>query len=396
MTLQAPKKLSVGLIVHVGPGKTGTSAIQNALSENNDILKKNGFYYPMDGDRTLFAGNGAELARILNSTGNEAELYSEIVSIMYNYANEAIGCQTIILSNELFAGTTRERLMVFRAALDEIFERYSIVFFCRDPYWWLHSNWSQSIKRAGYAGSFEDYLASHEYDLAIIYRTYIDIFGREIVFIPYRSKGVVGLFFEKAGILAHVQLDVRETVVNRSLAVAELDMLRLVNSYFGNAELSAMISDRFITNSPSASAYRVLNIVLKKEIDLHYQKIMAEITEQTPGLTLQNEDEDPAGPGDPAGLGMAQAPEDYFVLLDAVLACIKNWMSLNSAMSLLRHVLDQNLTKFEGQLPPDFDPVHYLLINDDVLQAGSDPVEHFIRYGEKENREYLRKFFVES
>lgn len=40
------------------------------------------------------------------------------------------------------------------------------------------------------------------------------------------------------------------------------------------------------------------------------------------------------------------------------------------------------------QLPPDFDPQTYLLLNPDLVQAGVDPVSHFLKYGQHEVRAY--------
>jgi hypothetical protein len=39
-------------------------------------------------------------------------------------------------------------------------------------------------------------------------------------------------------------------------------------------------------------------------------------------------------------------------------------------------------------LPSDFVPLHYLLLNPDVLIAGADPVQHYLTHGAKEGRAY--------
>jgi hypothetical protein len=39
-------------------------------------------------------------------------------------------------------------------------------------------------------------------------------------------------------------------------------------------------------------------------------------------------------------------------------------------------------------LPSDFDPLHYLLLNPDVFRAGADPAEHYRNHGGKEGRAY--------
>ena len=39
-------------------------------------------------------------------------------------------------------------------------------------------------------------------------------------------------------------------------------------------------------------------------------------------------------------------------------------------------------------VPDDFDPVTYLLINRDVLRSRMDPITHYILYGKNEGRTY--------
>jgi hypothetical protein len=41
-----------------------------------------------------------------------------------------------------------------------------------------------------------------------------------------------------------------------------------------------------------------------------------------------------------------------------------------------------------SDLPSDFDPIHYLILNPDVLQAGVNPQSHYLNHGKKENRKY--------
>lgn len=40
------------------------------------------------------------------------------------------------------------------------------------------------------------------------------------------------------------------------------------------------------------------------------------------------------------------------------------------------------------ELPKDFDPAIYLVLNRDVAKAGADPVEHYLHYGKKQGRLY--------
>lgn len=41
-----------------------------------------------------------------------------------------------------------------------------------------------------------------------------------------------------------------------------------------------------------------------------------------------------------------------------------------------------------NELPDDFDPEHYLIINKDIAESGIDPIQHYINYGMYENRRY--------
>lgn len=39
-------------------------------------------------------------------------------------------------------------------------------------------------------------------------------------------------------------------------------------------------------------------------------------------------------------------------------------------------------------VPFDFDPMHYLLLNPDVVYAGINPCRHYFEYGQLEGRQY--------
>ncbi len=79
---------------------------------------------------------------------------------------------------------------------------------------------------------------------------------------------------------------------------------------------------------------------------------------------------------------------------------ISNQLSFIKSLEkkIRKNIIIENCNRLRGiaehpylngeNLPAGFDPLHYLLLNPDVLIAGADPVQHYLEFGKKENRKY--------
>lgn len=132
------------LILHIGYGKTGTSAIQSYLALNSSLLKDYGINYPSH--RSM---NNAMKGKV--SSGNlggiddwQSEILKTADSNLINlYSGER-------LFNKLVGGESIDRLL-------SAFSSVKVLLFIRDPFDHVSSSWLQSVKRAGCTKSFEEY-----------------------------------------------------------------------------------------------------------------------------------------------------------------------------------------------------------------------------------------------
>lgn len=135
--------MTTALILHVGPHKTGTTALQQALAENAGRLMPLGILYPQTGRAGMSHPALAEACR----TGDGAMLHA--------LAAEAEGWRTVILSSENFSMLDSRALAELRA----LFPRAEI----RVPYtlrrlatlWPAH--WAELVKH-GQEPGFDAYL----------------------------------------------------------------------------------------------------------------------------------------------------------------------------------------------------------------------------------------------
>ena len=128
------------IYIHVGPGKTGSSAIQAWLHDNNKILKKTGIYYPQH----QISSNGI-------SSGNRDALLSCEEEVNWYLDKEKVSAllkkfetspfHTLLLSSEFFA--------LFIVEIAELIPTAQFVFYLRNPLELIESSYNQGIKREG-------------------------------------------------------------------------------------------------------------------------------------------------------------------------------------------------------------------------------------------------------
>lgn len=126
------------LIIHVGPGKTGSSVIQEWLASNRALLLKSGYYYP----EHLLDVNGI-------SSGNFKSIFTESYNKGYEFdpikadslLQEAAkeGAKYLLLSSEAFASRIEP--------ITEFFDNANFIFYLRNPMESSESLYNQSVKR---------------------------------------------------------------------------------------------------------------------------------------------------------------------------------------------------------------------------------------------------------
>jgi len=232
------------IVLHIGHGKTGSSAIQAALARNQDLLRSAGILYP--DHATLDQARRGEV-----TSGNldpEHWFEGQVIPI----ARAADEYDTIVFSNENLFHRFDEFLDGHAAYGEEFL--FEIVLFVREPFEKLNSAYQQSVKRRGFAGSIRDF-AEHDGDTrhAAKILQALEAEGVRCAVLNYSAlrRSAIRAFFERLGVWDVVEArgEAGIETVNRSLTAAELDFLLHVNRVFG-VEFGSVIADALVHRLP--------------------------------------------------------------------------------------------------------------------------------------------------
>ncbi|MDE6760337.1 MAG: hypothetical protein K2J90_06570 [Lachnospiraceae bacterium] len=144
------------IYLHIGTAKTGTTAIQNFCSENQEVLNQQGYYYPEFTYRYPSASrlrNGHFLfGRVHDEDGlrddkREEEIFQEGFHEIYKAFKKY---QNIILSDEgLWTCGFRDEKNVWEKIMEEVGEKQiaiKVIVYLRMQDTFLYSWWSQRVK----------------------------------------------------------------------------------------------------------------------------------------------------------------------------------------------------------------------------------------------------------
>lgn len=137
------------VILHVGPHKTGSTALQNMFARNTGVLADFGIHYPAAGR------DGAAQQDIARAC------WVEDSQILQDLTKEIETKRVVFISSELISGLEKTSLARLQAALPT--SRVEIVYFLRRLPDLLASHWQELVKH-GQWFTFEDYLQNKSLD----------------------------------------------------------------------------------------------------------------------------------------------------------------------------------------------------------------------------------------
>lgn len=129
------------MLVHVGPGKTGTSALQAWLTTHRDELHAAGVDYPahdLDPNR-VSSGNRDHLLDLVDIGGSRRHVVSPAKAGVLRDRLRDGDCHTLLLSSEFFSPEIPD--------IQREFPEAQFVFYVRDPIELLESDYNQRVKR---------------------------------------------------------------------------------------------------------------------------------------------------------------------------------------------------------------------------------------------------------
>jgi hypothetical protein len=243
-------------LLHIGPHKTGTSAIQGALFLARERLAAQGVVYPGQGRTILWP--------ILAVTGQPPLRGEPTPKISYweDLAGQiaATGDQRVVLSSEFFSQA--DDATARRVVTDLGGDRVHVVVTLRSLTRILPSQWQQYIQNGfhfGYREWLEGILGDppstptpgfwlrHRHDELVA--RWAAVVGKEnltVVVIDESDRLMIFRVFESMLGLPDGFLVPEETAANRSLTAAEVEVVRQVNEEFSRREWPQRNYSRFM------------------------------------------------------------------------------------------------------------------------------------------------------
>jgi len=211
------------IYVHLGTHKTGTTALQQYLNHNRQVLKSAGWLYPETGISKGLKGHH-DIAWWLSGKRefDPRSLGEEIV---------ASGCRNVVLSSEEF-GVSKNL-----AQLKTLFEDasvHAVVYFRRQDDYVL-SAYNQNVKQARYWKDFSVFVQMMDRQGRLDYyqlcENWASIFGRENLHVALYKPGlsIVDHFSSMLGIDVAGCSEESDVISNRSLPADAIGLMKVVS-----------------------------------------------------------------------------------------------------------------------------------------------------------------------
>ena len=261
------------LFLHIGHGKTGTSAIQSSLAIASNDLAEQGINYPIQQSLRDRA------SRLEITSGNwepnsEVSLSDELLEIAKNNGNNS----KVILSSESLFWLIPE-LIQNKSKWENNIDIH-IILAVREIEEMLSSEYQQRVKRHGDSMPLEQFLrarhfiSSHHAKAAEI----IDLMSQSnisntIINYSRHKRDISQLIFKYIGAEELYPADqMAGAIINRSLSRKELEILIMINAlYYSKFPwISTRISDALIKNQPQLEAQQCK--LAKPQLEKVYEK----------------------------------------------------------------------------------------------------------------------------
>lgn len=222
--------------------KTGTSAIQKFMADNQKVLIKHGYCYPLFSAKFLEVGynrNGHFLKCHTTwdpKTEQHVQCENELAELLKKYDN-------IILSEESIWAYQKEDTYwaSVKKWADNLGVQLKIIVYLRRQEDWIESLWNQKIK--GYVKwtvTFEDYINSRLYDATPLdYEKALskieeqvgfeNIIVRPYDFKQFKNGSIIEDFMNIFGLELTDEYTIKKTVVNRSMPYDAVEIKRMIN-----------------------------------------------------------------------------------------------------------------------------------------------------------------------
>lgn len=294
------------IYLHIGCGKTGSSALQLWLNHNTESLQKAGIFYPLFGqkkleDYAITSGNGGLAVQAIQRKSAK-DFFTHLIS--------QSGKNDILLSSETFQLLTGEELKELSEILRLLELEPVVIAYVRDLYDIVHSSYLQLVKRDLYTKTFDEYVLSLKKiqqfevlqdweqffeEIHVIHydsvqnkldQSFLEVLGID----SFSKKGIMNLF---KGVAFPPMKNIR---INRSLTLVEAEQLRYLNELLQkrggklHESVKLFLSDALIEKRPEESTSIYFNekllSFLRKNFLPQIERINARYFDAQPRLVL--------------------------------------------------------------------------------------------------------------
>jgi|GEM_PF-583562 len=184
------------IYLHIGYHKTGTTAIQQSLYNHHELLKEQGYFYPIMGGKIGHHNIAWELQSMWKFSASEGNLQDLLVEIKQNPNS------SVIISSERLSRLTRDQI----EKLAHAFMNYDVkvIVYLRRQDQLLQSIWSQTVKNGKEKRSFAIWLdemvfnyaednpayknSEHKLNYSLTITEWAEVFGEENIRVRVYDK----------------------------------------------------------------------------------------------------------------------------------------------------------------------------------------------------------------
>ena len=258
------------LHLHVGHGKTGSSFLQSWWSLNrSELWRLAGLHYPVGptdkraSQGAFGMGNGALLDQVLHSAGRARQQRRLWAALL----RDSPGDQDNALKGFVFSAErwARHLPLQFESLLrlaDEVdVDRIRVFMLVRDPLDHALSLYGQMVKRHGFTGSLDDWLASYNFSQALLnslkaFKSRPDRIELHAVHYGRHRQQLVELMQDWLQLPSDAPWRLpMHCSVNRSLNADELMLMRALNRRYGDR--AAIVGEALVDRLPNLAPARL-------------------------------------------------------------------------------------------------------------------------------------------
>ncbi|SDF92039.1 hypothetical protein [Alloyangia pacifica] len=236
------------VILHIGHGKTGTSAIQSFLASNVHQLEQDGVIYPKHASFEKAQRGGI-------TSGNCPDEACKIFEEIRKEAETAENRARILFSGEHMFYQRIEIIQEIECMIGGF--DFEVIMFIRNPLEMAAAVYHQRVKRHEETRELEEFALDEDHLLeAQLWHQNLSDLGVPVRVVNYSKtkKSTISRFLEELNctntLLTQGYADAEQRIVNRSLSAIELRLVRTVNKNFGG-RVGTFVSDRLVEISPN-------------------------------------------------------------------------------------------------------------------------------------------------